>query len=300
MVTGKLIVHTGSFPNSKRAIELELLRIITQNSRLDNLVSAQSNNAKLMNALFLVQPRSTTGSLAAYDGFDFDELYRFMQIFHQNIDDTITGSEEFLGEMLTPKNRVLLPNTVYELLVKYYNDTYDWNFVSITDLASGGLSSENSDQQIVVLPIVTQFGRIRIATEIFGSKSAPRYQKSSYILAKFIQEDETIDIYPGHVQFYFEHTVQLPSGPKMHRLVFVNWYLWAPNEKTRFHCRISDLDNESCNVELWKYDFHGLSRDAIMPIHNIYSRFLPSKFTIGKRNPTTYMAVIPINRQFHL
>jgi hypothetical protein len=268
-----------------------------QNSRLDSLISARSDNAKLMNALSLVQPRLTTGSLAAYDGFDFNELHQFMQIFHQNINSTITGSEKFPGEMLTPRNRVSLPDATYELLVKYYNDTYDWNFVSIADLSSSGLSSVNS---IVVLPIITQFGRVRIAAEIFGSKSAPRYQRSSYILAKFIQEDETIDIYPGHVQYYFEHTVQLPTGPKTHRLAFVNWYLWTPNEKTRFHCRIGNWDDKSCNVELWKYDFHKLSRDAIMPIHNIYSRFLPSKFTVGIRNPTTYMAVIPINRQFHL
>ena len=279
---------------------MELLRIIMQNSRLDSLISAQSDNAKLTNALSLVQPRLTTGSLAAYDGFDFNELYEFMQIFNQNIDNTITGSEKFPGEMLTPRNRVSLPNNVYELLVKYYNDTYEFNFVSIADLASSDLSLGNFNQSIVVLPIVTQFGRIRIAAEIFGSKSAPRYQRNSYILAKFIQEDETVDIFPGHVQYYFEHTIQLPTGPKTHRLVFVNWYLWAPDEKTRFHCRIASWNNKSCNIKLWKYNFHKLSRDAIMPIHNIYSRFLPSKFTVGIRNPTTYMAVIPINRQFHL
>ena len=83
---------------------------------------------------------------------------------------------------------------IYELLVRYYNDTYDWNFVSIAELSSD-LSTNNSRQSIVVLPNVDQFGRIRIATEIFGSSIAPRYQRSSYILAKFIQDDETIDIY---------------------------------------------------------------------------------------------------------
>ena len=79
-----------------------------QNWRLDDLISAQSDNTKL-----------TTGTLAAYDGFDFAELYRFRQIFYYSIDATITGSEEFPGEMLTPKNnRVSVPNAIYELLVK--------------------------------------------------------------------------------------------------------------------------------------------------------------------------------------
>jgi hypothetical protein len=276
------------------------MRIIMQNFRLDSLISAQLNDTKMIKALSLVQPRSTTGSLAAYDGLDFAELYQFMQIFHQNIEVTITGNEAFPGEMLTPRmDRVPLPDNIYELLVRYYNDTYDWNFVSIAELSSD-LSTNNSRQSIVVLPNVDQFGRIRIATEIFGSSIAPRYQRSSYILAKFIQDDETIDIYPGQVQYYFEHTIQLPTGTKTHRLAFVKWYLWAPNERIRFHCRIDDHDDKNCNIELWKFNFHELSRDAIMPIHNIYSRFLPSKFTIGTRKQTTYMAVIPINRQFHL
>jgi hypothetical protein len=52
-----------------------------QNSRLDSLISIRSDNAKLINALSLVQPRLTTGSLAAYNGFDFNELHQFMQIF---------------------------------------------------------------------------------------------------------------------------------------------------------------------------------------------------------------------------
>lgn len=273
-----------------------------QNWRLDDLISSQSNDTKLTKALSLVQPRRTTGSLAAYDGFDFAELYRFMQIFHQNINEIITGVEQFSGEMLAPKKeRVSLPDNIYELLVKYYNESYDhWDFVSITELAYGDLSANN--RSIVVLPNVNQFGRVRIATEIFGSKFAPRYQRSSQILAKFIQDDETIDTYPGQVQFYFEHTIKLPTGTKTHRLAFVKWYLFASDDRTRFHCRIDSQDDKSCNVELWKYDFFEPSRDSIVPIHNIYSQFLSSKFVLNNRtrNPPTYMAVIPINRQFHL
>ena len=157
----------------------------------------------------------------------------------------ITSSEEFPGEMLTPKSQFSLPNSVYELLVKYYNDTYDLKFVSIAELAASSdlLSSSNSNQLIVVLPIVTKFGRIRIAAKIFGFKSAPQYQRSLHILAKFIQIDETTNIYPGHVQFYFKHTVQFPTGFKTHQLAFVNWYLWTPSEKIRFHCRTDDLDD---------------------------------------------------------
>src|SRR5437868_13408000 len=40
--------------------------------------------------------------------------------------------------------------------------------------------------------------------------------------------------------------------------------------------------------------------DSIIPIHNIYSQFVPSEFVVGTRIPKTYMAVTPINRQFYL
>ncbi|RGB38555.1 hypothetical protein C1646_755618 [Rhizophagus diaphanus] len=140
----------------------------------------------------------TTGSLVAYDGFDFAELYRFMQTFHQNIDVTITGCEEFSGEMITPEKQVSLPDTIYELLIKYYNVTYNRNFISIAEFVSNNLTSSNSENQpIVVSPNMSQFGRIRIATEIFGSALAPQYQRSSYVTSKFIQDDESVDIFPG-------------------------------------------------------------------------------------------------------
>uniref|UniRef100_U9TB73 Uncharacterized protein n=1 Tax=Rhizophagus irregularis (strain DAOM 181602 / DAOM 197198 / MUCL 43194) TaxID=747089 RepID=U9TB73_RHIID len=88
----------GSFPNSNRQIEPELLRIIMRNWRLDNLVSVQSNNVKLVEALKLIQPRSTSGSLAAYDNFNYTELYQFRKVFFQEVDETIVSSEPLPGE----------------------------------------------------------------------------------------------------------------------------------------------------------------------------------------------------------
>lgn len=84
-----------------------------------------------------------------------------------------------------------------------------------------------------------------------------------------------------------------------HRLPFVKWYLPAEDQQKRFYCRVNN-DNNSCNIELWKYDFYNTGRDSIIPVHNIYARFIASDFIIGKRNPIKYMAVIPINRHFHI
>ena len=109
-----------------------------------------------------------------------------------------------------------------------------------------------------------------------------------------------IETWPGEVQFYFEHSIDLPSGTKLHHLAFVKWHLPALNRQTRFHFKSKDDDDDRCNVELWKYECYDIDRDSIISVHNIYSRFIPSKFTLGVRNKTTYMAVIPTNRQFHL
>ena len=85
----------------------------------------------------------------------------------------------------------------------------------------------------------------------------------------------------------------------MHQLAFVKWYRPAPNPKTRFYYKADD-DDEGCNVKLWKNECHKADRDSIIPIHNIYSRFVPSEFVVGTRTSKTYMAVTPINWQFYL
>jgi hypothetical protein len=50
-----MLFSTGSYPSSKRQIEPELLRIIMQSWRLDDLISNQSDNTKLIEALELVK-----------------------------------------------------------------------------------------------------------------------------------------------------------------------------------------------------------------------------------------------------
>jgi hypothetical protein len=265
-----------------------------QHWRLDDLVSAQSNDIKLVEALKLIQSRPTSGSLAAYDNFNYAELYQFRKVFFQEVDDTIVGSEPFPGEMLTPcRNRVALPDNIYQILTDYYNNAYDLQFVTIAE------SISNPRDSIVVPNMVDQFGRVRISAEVFGSAMAPRYLKNANVLANFIQNNETTDLFPGQVQYYFEHTIRISGELKTHRLAFIKWYKPAPNQQTRFYT-IIDGNEKSSNIELWQNEFYDIKRDCLIPIHYLYSRFVSSKFVIGKKNPISYNAVIPINRQFCL
>src|SRR5947207_1447569 len=64
-------------------------------------------------------------------------------------------------------------------------------------------------------------GRLRIGADIYGSVQAARHEKSSYILARFVQDDDTVDTYPGQVQFFFEHTIYLNNKSITHSLALV-------------------------------------------------------------------------------
>ena len=68
--------------------------------RLDDLVSAQSNNIKLVEALKLIQSWPTLKSLAAYDNSNYAELYQFRKVFFQEVDDTIVVVNHFLAKCL--------------------------------------------------------------------------------------------------------------------------------------------------------------------------------------------------------
>src|SRR5881275_2819527 len=140
---------------------------------------------------------SNLGSLAMYDGFDSSELHQFRQNFRIESDITITGSENFPGEMLTPRNdRVSLPDDIYELLVYYYNAAYyDLEFVTIAGASDKLILEEESEDVIIEVTNVTQHGRISIGSEKFRANIVLRYQKNSYIQAKFIQDNESIDTF---------------------------------------------------------------------------------------------------------
>ena len=89
--------------------------------------------------------------------------------------------------------------------------------------------------------------------------------KSSYILAKFITNDDVIECYPGQVQNYFTYTVNLPYRPTEHFLAYIRWYQPAGSLNVRYH--FSDV--ETCNIELWDTDFYFESHDCIISVHHI-------------------------------
>ena len=125
-----------------------------------------------------------------------------------------------------------------------------------------------------------------------------RHVKSSYILAKFITSDGTVDCYSGQVQYYFVYTVDFSDGPYEHFLAYVRWYQPTVSSDVRYHFRDND---GTCNVELWSTEFYPEGRDCIIPVHHILGRFVPVNYRISnKKNAREYLAVNPVNRKFHI
>ncbi|PKY62604.1 hypothetical protein RhiirA4_489348 [Rhizophagus irregularis] len=120
---------------------------------------------------------------------------------------------------------------------------------------------------------INLFARLRLGAEVFGSTFSPRYTRSANILVQFVlNDDNTTD----------------------------TWYKAADERKSRFHCQIDRDGANITNVELWKKKFYKLSRNCIIPIHNILGRFIGRTMKIGKKNPKEYLSIIPINRKIYI
>jgi hypothetical protein len=281
--------------SSNRHIEPELLKTVQHYSILDELSASCNENQHLSTCLPYIAFKKSVGSLAAHEDFELMKYSEFLSMSKNVMEKAGTGSEPFPGTFMKPmKKDVNLPTEVLALLVEYYCNAYEYTFVTLSNIHT---SSEDS---IVVLPKVNQFSRLRVGAEVFGSTHSPRYIKSANVLSHFVVDDNTTDIYPGQVQFFFEHTIQLPEGPATHSLAFIRWYDAADDRRSRFHCQIDNDNAKICNIELWKKDFFELSRDCIIPIHSILGRFIAGTMKIGKKNPKEYLSVIPINKKIHI
>jgi hypothetical protein len=253
------------------------------------------NSGLEVKGLELIDKRSSVGSLSDANEFSTEELHRFLMYSRNILESPVNGSEKFPGNLLKPQfENINLDGQIHDLLVEYYADTY-------VDLTFRRPFTEDTPNSVIVLGKATQYGRCQIGAEIFGSTISPRNIKNSFILAKFINRDgNSVDIYPGQIQYFFEHSIYLSSQNLVHTFAFVRWYKPVSSPSIRYHFSIDD-DIGTCNVELWENNFYPIRRDNLIPIHNILGRFVPVKYKTSNRiNSREYLAVIPVNRKFHL
>ena len=180
--------------------------------QVDNIISSGIETK----GLEIFNNRPTVGSLSDTNEIPTDEIYRFLMNSRNIIDSPITGSEEFPGQFLKPQTEnVRLKNPIHDLLVEYYTNTY------VNSIFRKPFTQEVPDSAIVINK-TNQYGRCQIGAEIFGSATSARHIKSSFVLAKFINRDGiSVDIYPGQIQYFFEHSIYLSSQNLTHKLAFV-------------------------------------------------------------------------------
>ena len=212
------------------------MRRIMNDNQIDNIISSGAVTTK---GLDILDTRPSVGSVSETDEFTSEEMERFL-LYSRNIKESpIYGYERFPGEMLGPcSENVLMSEEMLNLMVEYYKATYvHYNFQRPF--------GEVPDDLIIIRVKMSQFGRCRIGSETFGSKMSSRHVKSSFVLAKFITEDDNVECYPGQIQYFFKYMVDLPNGPAKHFLAYIRWYQLA-SSKIRYYFNSGD----TCNVEL--------------------------------------------------
>ena len=258
------------------------MKIVLKNTLVDYHLTCKWTSGFLDESLSLLMPKKAVGSLALTS--ERKELQRFLNMRH-NIStlSKIYGTEPVPGQFLNPSSfDVVMPVELRRFLCEWYAILY-----------------EKEQEEILGFMDLTmnQHARLQIGAEIFGSMISGQREKNATILAKWrAYNDESIDIYPGDVQYYFEHTLRLSEGPRTHLLAYVKWYKSATSSSVRF--KHSFMEPEISNTELWKAEHYPEGCDSLLPVHRILCRATKFKYiTVGKQK---YLSIIPLNRRFNL
>ncbi len=71
----------------------------------------------------------------------------------------------------------------------------------------------------------------------------------SFVMVKFVINDGIVNTYLKQIQYFFTHTVDLPSELTKHYLAYIQWYQYINLINIRFYFSIDD-EERLCNVEL--------------------------------------------------
>jgi hypothetical protein len=258
------------------------MKIILKNALVNYHLSQEWSSGFLNETLHFLQPKKVVGSLALTA--EREELRHFLSMRHNmSTLSKIYGTELIPGQMLTPSNlKVVMPSNLQRFLCEWYSTLYE---------------KEEKDVLGFMDLHINQHARLQLGSEIFGSMLSGHQEKNATILAKWkANYDESVDIYPGEVQYYFEHTLRFSEGPRTHLLAYVRWYKGATSFSIRF--KHSFMELEISNTELWKAEYFPEGCDSLLPVHRILSRATKFKYVkIGKQN---YLSIVPLNRRFNL
>jgi len=269
------------------------MRYLMNGMQVDQKI-ASTNDTSLEHCLSLLK-KSSVGSLAVNDCDQSHtyKLQRFLRMSQQVEHYSAQGHEAFPGELLMPKRDMPVTTNMLDRLVEFYQRAY-----ADTPFSFRRPFSHRQHGDITVRPQATQYGRLQISGETFGSVFSGRSNSNAYILARFINQHDIVETYPGQVQYYLEHTIVMNGLQRKHYLAYVRWYKQVSVAEIRFHLS-PDKHPDNCLAELWDTEFSEEAADCILPIHNILGRFLPSTIEVNNRRGR-YLAAVPLNRHFYI
>ncbi|CAG8694754.1 6699_t:CDS:1 [Funneliformis mosseae] len=112
----------------------------------------------------------------------------------KNVEERVrTSSEPFLGNFLNPKNiETNLTKEILDLLVKYYRNAYNEDFVTLFDIH---IMQSNA---IPIFLKVNIYEKLQLNVKVFGLIYLKKHINLAKILSQFIN-DNSKDTYPDIV-----------------------------------------------------------------------------------------------------
>ncbi len=217
----------GLIRHSGRSMEVEVMRTLKNQIAVQQAAAKMSNTFpdELAKSLQLLRGHVdfSKGTLSHYD-FKTEDALRFRSMANNLVDETVTGAEEYPGEMLPRFYDSKLDDNVVKFLIAFYEKVYEkWGLTFHSEA-----KADSGNKDILVSFTAIRASRLRIGDEYFGSLLSHSVH-SSYAIGAFLNEENDLLYWPGQVRFFFVHKLQLPTPDggwetREHHLAFIEWF----------------------------------------------------------------------------
>lgn len=150
----------------------------------------------------------------------------------------------------------------YECLVLYHLHTAKYSGI----LAEYEMETDIDEQ--VIRNTATKFRSIQVAG--YSYYSLLHGQGKGYCCAYRVNDEGEKVLWPGQVQFFFRHTLQLETMEGAfqdfdHYFAFVRWF--NPANENQILSEFENDDDTSC----WQNSFEEMTEDCVLPVHMLHS-----------------------------
>jgi hypothetical protein len=259
----------GSYPNSNRRVEIEMMSIIAEETELitettkaiytmseeekmvlSKLRACQNIDMKIDSSRFIATPNG--------DENNEDSVSQFLQRGQVR-----TGTEWFPGAFIGSDTNALLDDKIVNLLIEYYTYTYPSNTFRPMLKLSGCRRDD-----IIVSPLGKTYRTLRLGEDVYGCSAAAN---NCYTMALLGSHDTVPK--PARILSFLQHTINISGKISTHSLVLLEFF---KEHNAREHFLADGNKPPFLNfTELWKRETYAA---RFVPVHNITGRFITGKY----------------------